>query len=156
MRQNGRNLIAIVVPCHRVIGSSGKLTGFAGGLEAKAHLLQLENGGHLCSRSSARRNYSFYPARKGSHLRSSSRRRVSTLSSSGRAPVDRERISQAISETLQHNAPYDVEFRVVHNIWNCRTKDPGKCKTQPQAGCDRSHGAGVSPSGFPQARWLNL
>jgi methylated-DNA-[protein]-cysteine S-methyltransferase len=30
------------VPCHRVIGSSGKLTGFAGGLETKAHLLDLE------------------------------------------------------------------------------------------------------------------
>ena len=39
---NGRNPISIVVPCHRVIGSSGKLTGFAGGLEAKAHLLNLE------------------------------------------------------------------------------------------------------------------
>jgi methylated-DNA-[protein]-cysteine S-methyltransferase len=39
---NGRNPIAIVVPCHRVIGFSGKLTGFAGGLEAKAHLLALE------------------------------------------------------------------------------------------------------------------
>jgi methylated-DNA-[protein]-cysteine S-methyltransferase len=39
---NGRNPIAIVVPCHRVIGFSGKLTGFAGGLDAKAHLLGLE------------------------------------------------------------------------------------------------------------------
>jgi len=39
---NGRNPISIVVPCHRVIGSSGKLTGFAGGLETKAHLLELE------------------------------------------------------------------------------------------------------------------
>jgi methylated-DNA-[protein]-cysteine S-methyltransferase len=39
---NGRNPVAIIVPCHRVIGSSGKLTGFAGGLEAKAHLLRLE------------------------------------------------------------------------------------------------------------------
>ena len=39
---NGRNPIAIIVPCHRVIGSTGKLTGFAGGLEAKAHLLNLE------------------------------------------------------------------------------------------------------------------
>lgn len=39
---NGRNPIAIVVPCHRVIGHSGKLTGFAGGLDAKAHLLKLE------------------------------------------------------------------------------------------------------------------
>jgi len=36
---NGRNPLSIVVPCHRVIGSSGKLTGFAGGLEAKAILL---------------------------------------------------------------------------------------------------------------------
>jgi len=39
---NGRNPVSIIVPCHRVIGSSGKLTGFAGGLEAKAHLLRLE------------------------------------------------------------------------------------------------------------------
>ena len=41
---NGRNPISIVVPCHRVIGSSGKLTGFAGGLETKARLLGLEAG----------------------------------------------------------------------------------------------------------------
>jgi methylated-DNA-[protein]-cysteine S-methyltransferase len=40
---NGRNPISIVVPCHRVIGSSGKLTGFAGGLDAKAYLLRLES-----------------------------------------------------------------------------------------------------------------
>jgi methylated-DNA-[protein]-cysteine S-methyltransferase len=40
---NGRNPVAIVVPCHRVIGADGKLTGFAGGLEAKAHLLNLES-----------------------------------------------------------------------------------------------------------------
>ena len=39
---NGRNPIAIIAPCHRVIGSTGKLTGFAGGLEAKDHLLALE------------------------------------------------------------------------------------------------------------------
>ena len=39
---NGRNPIAIVVPCHRVIGSSGKLTGYAGGLERKERLLSLE------------------------------------------------------------------------------------------------------------------
>src|SRR5215475_5423487 len=41
---NGRNPISIVVRCHRVIGASGKLTGFAGGLETKALLLELENG----------------------------------------------------------------------------------------------------------------
>jgi methylated-DNA-[protein]-cysteine S-methyltransferase len=40
---NGRNPISIIVPCHRVVGSTGKLTGFAGGLEAKAYLLALEN-----------------------------------------------------------------------------------------------------------------
>lgn len=40
---NGRNPVSIIVPCHRVIGSSGKLTGFAGGLDTKAHLLGLEN-----------------------------------------------------------------------------------------------------------------
>jgi len=39
---NGRNPLSIIVPCHRVIGSTGKLTGFGGGLETKAHLLSLE------------------------------------------------------------------------------------------------------------------
>jgi methylated-DNA-[protein]-cysteine S-methyltransferase len=39
---NGRNPVSIIVPCHRVIGSSRKLTGFAGGLETKAQLLHLE------------------------------------------------------------------------------------------------------------------
>lgn len=38
----GRNPISIVVPCHRVVGSSGALTGYAGGLERKRHLLALE------------------------------------------------------------------------------------------------------------------
>jgi methylated-DNA-[protein]-cysteine S-methyltransferase len=41
---NGRNPISIVVPCHRVVGSDGKLTGFAGGLETKAILLRHEAG----------------------------------------------------------------------------------------------------------------
>jgi methylated-DNA-[protein]-cysteine S-methyltransferase len=40
---NGKNPISIVAPCHRVIGANGKLTGFAGGLEAKARLLELES-----------------------------------------------------------------------------------------------------------------
>jgi methylated-DNA-[protein]-cysteine S-methyltransferase len=39
---NGRNPIPIIVPCHRVIGSGGSLTGFGGGLETKAELLRLE------------------------------------------------------------------------------------------------------------------
>ncbi len=39
---NGRNPISILVPCHRVIGASGKLTGFAGGLKNKEILLKLE------------------------------------------------------------------------------------------------------------------
>ncbi|MVW78537.1 methylated-DNA--[protein]-cysteine S-methyltransferase [Bordetella sp. 02P26C-1] len=40
---NARNPLCIVVPCHRVIGSSGAMTGFAGGLQAKSHLLALES-----------------------------------------------------------------------------------------------------------------
>ena len=43
---NGKNPIAILVPCHRVIGSNGTLTGYAGGLQRKQWLLQLE-GQHL-------------------------------------------------------------------------------------------------------------
>ncbi len=39
---NGRNPVSIVLPCHRVVGSDGRLHGFGGGLEAKAALLQLE------------------------------------------------------------------------------------------------------------------
>lgn len=41
---NGKNPIMIVVPCHRVIGTDGKLTGYAGGLELKKVLLDLEQG----------------------------------------------------------------------------------------------------------------
>lgn len=41
---NGRNPVSIVTPCHRVIGSTGELTGFAGGLDVKAQLLGLEEG----------------------------------------------------------------------------------------------------------------
>jgi methylated-DNA-[protein]-cysteine S-methyltransferase len=40
---NGKNPISIIAPCHRVIGANGKLTGFAGGLETKAQLLELES-----------------------------------------------------------------------------------------------------------------
>lgn len=40
----GRNPISIIVPCHRVIGADGSLTGFGGGLERKAALLALERG----------------------------------------------------------------------------------------------------------------
>ncbi|MGF6505846.1 methylated-DNA--[protein]-cysteine S-methyltransferase [Paraburkholderia sp. 32] len=40
---NGRNPISIIAPCHRVIGSSGELTGFAGGLAAKETLLLIED-----------------------------------------------------------------------------------------------------------------
>src|SRR5258705_13178116 len=41
---NGRNPISIVAPCHRVVGSTGALTGFAGGLDVKAYLLAFESG----------------------------------------------------------------------------------------------------------------
>ena len=41
---NGANPIAIIVPCHRVIGSNGALTGFGGGLPTKRALLELEKG----------------------------------------------------------------------------------------------------------------
>ena len=44
---NGRNPIAIIIPCHRVIGSSGKLTGYASGLKFKQALLGLERYGRL-------------------------------------------------------------------------------------------------------------
>jgi O-6-methylguanine DNA methyltransferase len=41
---NGANPVAIVVPCHRVIGSSGKLVGYGGGLDIKERFLRLERG----------------------------------------------------------------------------------------------------------------
>ena len=39
---NSKNLIALIIPCHRVIGANGKLTGYAGGLDRKRYLLELE------------------------------------------------------------------------------------------------------------------
>lgn len=40
---NGANAIAIIVPCHRIIGSDGSLTGYAGGIDIKKKLLEIEN-----------------------------------------------------------------------------------------------------------------
>jgi methylated-DNA-[protein]-cysteine S-methyltransferase len=42
---NGRNPIGIVIPCHRVVGAKGSLSGYAGGVERKHLLLQLEQSG---------------------------------------------------------------------------------------------------------------
>ncbi len=42
---NGANPVSIVIPCHRVIGSNGSLTGYSGGLESKRFLLDLERAG---------------------------------------------------------------------------------------------------------------
>jgi len=44
---NGANMISIIIPCHRVIGSGGELVGYAGGLESKKKLLNLETGTRL-------------------------------------------------------------------------------------------------------------
>ncbi|MFJ1845198.1 MULTISPECIES: methylated-DNA--[protein]-cysteine S-methyltransferase [unclassified Streptomyces] len=41
---NGKNPVSIIVPCHRVIGASGSLTGYGGGLDRKQRLLAFENG----------------------------------------------------------------------------------------------------------------
>lgn len=40
----GHNLVSVIVPCYRVIGSDGSLTGYAGGIERKIRLLDIENG----------------------------------------------------------------------------------------------------------------
>ena len=44
---NGHNVIAIIIPCHRVIGMDGKLVGYGGGLWRKKFLLELESGLNL-------------------------------------------------------------------------------------------------------------
>ena len=41
---NGKNPISIIVPCHRVVGADGSMTGYGGGLERKRWLLSFENG----------------------------------------------------------------------------------------------------------------
>ena len=46
---NGKNPIAIIIPCHRVIGSDGSLTGYAGGLHRKRFLINLESPVHQTS-----------------------------------------------------------------------------------------------------------
>jgi methylated-DNA-[protein]-cysteine S-methyltransferase len=51
----GRNPISVMVPCHRVIGASGDLTGFAGGLKIKEHLLALEGCGNAKGTSKSKR-----------------------------------------------------------------------------------------------------
>lgn len=51
---NGRNPISIIIPCHRVIGANGALTGYGGGLERKRFLLALERGNHWDTATSGR------------------------------------------------------------------------------------------------------
>jgi methylated-DNA-[protein]-cysteine S-methyltransferase len=46
---NGRNPISIILPCHRVVGANGSLTGFAGGIETKRELLAFEKGSSTAS-----------------------------------------------------------------------------------------------------------
>jgi methylated-DNA-[protein]-cysteine S-methyltransferase len=58
---NGRNPISIIVPCHRVVGSTGELTGYAGGLAAKRWLLDHERA-HAAPPAGSEKN----PARRGS------------------------------------------------------------------------------------------
>lgn len=41
----GRNPCSVIIPCHRVLGANGSLTGYAGGIDRKARLLALEGGG---------------------------------------------------------------------------------------------------------------
>ncbi len=43
----GRNPVSLIIPCHRVVGANGRLTGYAGGLERKRALLELESKNHL-------------------------------------------------------------------------------------------------------------
>jgi methylated-DNA-[protein]-cysteine S-methyltransferase len=45
----GRNPLSVIVPCHRVVGKDGKLTGYAGGLERKRFLLELESADVLAT-----------------------------------------------------------------------------------------------------------
>jgi methylated-DNA-[protein]-cysteine S-methyltransferase len=59
---NGRNPVAVIVPCHRVIGANGTLVGYGGGLDRKVALLELERG----SRSASSRNSSGTPAKSES------------------------------------------------------------------------------------------
>jgi methylated-DNA-[protein]-cysteine S-methyltransferase len=68
---NGRNPLSIVAPCHRVIGSTGKLTGFAGGLDTKASLLALEGALLTAPPATVNRSWTAAGARTG---RTSARR----------------------------------------------------------------------------------
>jgi methylated-DNA-[protein]-cysteine S-methyltransferase len=53
---NGRNPIGIIVPCHRVVGATGSLTGYGGGLKRKRYLLELERRNHTpCAHSNGQK-----------------------------------------------------------------------------------------------------
>lgn len=70
---NGRNPISIVVPCHRVIGARGELTGFGGGIEAKAYLLRHEarvmEAAGRCEAGQVQMAFEETPAKLGRHGR---------------------------------------------------------------------------------------
>lgn len=54
---NGKNPIGVVIPCHRVIGANGSLTGYAGGLDRKSFLLQLESPPEMLSEAQAQLDF---------------------------------------------------------------------------------------------------
>jgi len=56
---NGANAMSVIVPCHRIIGSDGKLVGYAGGLPAKKHLLKLEGALNDSAVQSAQDDFDF-------------------------------------------------------------------------------------------------
>ncbi len=57
---NNRNPIAIIIPCHRVIGASGKLVGYGGGLDKKAYLLELEKRHRRVKKDPGQRSGNLY------------------------------------------------------------------------------------------------
>ena len=76
---NSKNPLSIIVPCHRVIGASGRLTGFAGGLETKARLLDLEGAVPLLALKAANPSCNLFvsgKSRRGLHFASSGRGEV--------------------------------------------------------------------------------
>ncbi|NLN60445.1 MAG: methylated-DNA--[protein]-cysteine S-methyltransferase [Deltaproteobacteria bacterium] len=106
---NNRNPIAIVVPCHRVVGYDGSLTGYAGGLPIKQYLLDLE-------KSNLQRNYFFYGEKEIEHLKSRDPILGEAIDRIGK--INREITSDIFAALVKSIVGQQISTKAQTSIWN--------------------------------------
>jgi len=99
-RANGMNCVAILIPCHRVIGKDGSLTGYGGGLWRKRLLLELERTGRLPGSDGRRENRESEGAGNGMEGVGRAQDRLEACRTNGRILAGRPSEARGLDATL--------------------------------------------------------